>query len=73
MLDLHISVFSGELILGGIRFIVELYDFRKFDGDQIRFFWVNITGLPPDLWKEKEFKRIAYDLEGFFVHVDPHS
>jgi Domain of unknown function (DUF4283) len=62
----------GEVVLRGVSFVVEIYDFRKFVGgsDPVHI-WVNITGLPPDLWKEEEFKRIASDHGGSLIDVDP--
>jgi hypothetical protein len=65
---------QGELVLGDVRFIAEPYDFKKFDGgsDPV-ILWINITGIPPDLWKKEEFRRIAMELESFFVDVDSRS
>jgi hypothetical protein len=41
---------QGEVILGGVSFIVDVYDFRNFDGGTDHFhIWVNITEFPPDL------------------------
>jgi hypothetical protein len=51
---------QGEVVLGGVRFIVEMYDFRKFNGGS-------------DLWKEEEFKRIASNHGGFLIDVHPRS
>jgi Domain of unknown function (DUF4283) len=65
---------QGELVLGDVRFIAEPYDFKKFDGgsDPV-ILWINITGIPPDLWEKEEFRRIAMELESFFVDVDSRS
>jgi hypothetical protein len=64
----------GELVLGDMRFVAKFYDFRKFDGgtDPI-ILWINITGLPPDLWKDNEFHHIISKLGGYYVDVDPKS
>jgi hypothetical protein len=41
------------VILGDVQFIVESYDFKKFDaGMDPMILWVNIIGLPPHVWKE---------------------
>jgi hypothetical protein len=43
-------ILSHEVVLGGVSFIVEMYDIKKFDGGTNSIhIWVNITGLPPDL------------------------
>jgi Domain of unknown function (DUF4283) len=56
---------TGEVVLSGVSFIVEVYDFKRFDGGTYHVhLWVNIMGLPPDLWKEEEFKCIASDHGG---------
>jgi hypothetical protein len=61
-------------VLGDIRFVAELYNFRKFDGgSDLVILWINITGLPPDLWKEEEYRRIVTELGDFYVDVDPRS
>jgi Domain of unknown function (DUF4283) len=65
---------KGEIDLGSVQFIVEPYDFQKFDeGSDLVFLWINITGLPSDLWKDEEFNHIALELGGFLVDVDPRS
>jgi Domain of unknown function (DUF4283)/Zinc knuckle len=70
----QIILSKGELVLGDVRFIAESYDFKKFDGgsDPV-ILWINIIGLPPDLWKEEEFRHISMELGGFFVDVNPRS
>jgi hypothetical protein len=68
--DLVLS--QGEIVLRDVRFVAELYNFRKFDGDSdLVIIWVNIIGMSPDLWKEEEFRHIVTELEGFYVDVDP--
>jgi hypothetical protein len=38
-----------DFISGDVRFVAELYNFRKFDeGTNFVIFWVNITDLPHD-------------------------
>jgi Domain of unknown function (DUF4283) len=62
------------VILGDVQFIVEPYDFKKFDaGMDPMILWVNITGLPPHVWKEEVFNRIALKLGGYFIEEDPRS
>jgi hypothetical protein len=55
-----------ELVLGSVHFIVETYDFKKFDGgsDSVMI-CINITSLSPHLWKEEEFRRLALKLGVF--------
>jgi Domain of unknown function (DUF4283) len=70
----HSILEKGEVILGDVQFVVEPYNFKKFDGgmDPV-ILWVNITELPPHLWKEKVFNRIALELGGYFLEADPRS
>jgi hypothetical protein len=38
---------KGEIVLGSVQFMVEPYEFRKFDGgSDSLLIWINITGLP---------------------------
>jgi hypothetical protein len=39
------------------------------DSDPI-VLWVNITSLPPYLWKDEEFNRITIELGGYFIEAD---
>jgi Domain of unknown function (DUF4283) len=65
---------KGEIVLGSVQFVVEPYEFSKFDGgSDPPLIWINITGLPSHLWNEKEFKRIGLELGGFFVEADSRS
>jgi Domain of unknown function (DUF4283) len=65
---------QGKVILGDVQFIMKPYDFKRFDGgSDLVVLWVNITDLLPHVWKEEEFNRIAMELGGYFIEVDPYS
>jgi Domain of unknown function (DUF4283) len=65
---------KGEIGLGSVNFIVESYDFKKFDGGTNSILvWINITGLPPHLWKEDKFRRLALELGGLYLKANTRS
>lgn len=65
---------QGQVILGDVSFPVAPFDPPSHDGgyDPIQI-WLNIRGFPLMLWLHVEFRRLAEELGGFLVEVDPRS
>jgi Domain of unknown function (DUF4283) len=62
------------LILGDIVFPIEPFDLLKYDkGKDLVSVWVQVLGLPYHLWQDYEFHRIADELGGVLLDVDPRS
>ena len=65
---------KGEIWLGDVSFLIETYDPYRHDGgfDPIPV-WLLIDGIPPRLRTDYEFKRIAEELGGIVIDVDPRA
>ncbi|XP_078164499.1 uncharacterized protein LOC144559356 [Carex rostrata] len=65
---------QGQVILGDVSYPVAPFDPPSHDGgyDPIQI-WLNIRGFPLMLWFYMEIRRLAEELGGFLVEVDPRS
>ena len=55
-------------------FTLEPYSFARFSKRYWpQTFWLNVLGLPQDLWCSGEIKRLAENLGGYWIATDPQS
>lgn len=66
---------QGQVISGDVSFPVAPFDPPSHDAlvEHSIQIWLKIRGLPLMFWLYVEFRRLAEELGGFLVHVDPRS
>lgn len=64
----------GQILLGDVIFEVAPFDFLSHDGGSKPVqVWINIRGFPSQLWLPMEFRRLAENIGGVLLYVDPRS
>lgn len=69
-----IALREKQISLGDVIFPLEPYSFARFSkGYKPQTFWINVLGVPHDLWCPAEIKRLAENIGGFWIATDPQS
>lgn len=69
-----IALREKQISLGDVIFPLEPYSLARFSkGYKPQTFWINVLGVPHDLWCSAEIKRLAENIGGFWIATDPQS